>query len=577
MTIRPCLVVPVYDHGAGAAALLERLAPLGLPVVLVNDGSAPDCTALLRGLGARHDWVELLEHPQNCGKGSAVLTGLRAAWARGFSHALQIDADGQHDAADAPRFLELAARHPEALIIGRPLFDQSVPRGRLVARYLTHVWVWIETLSLAIPDSMCGFRVYPLRSVMTIADRVSLGRRMDFDPEIAVRLYWQGVPVVPLATRVTYPAGGRSHFRMWQDNWLISCMHTRLVFGMLRRAPRLLLRPKRGQPGVRSAAELAAARPHWALLEERGVYLGLRATLLTYRLFGRLGFALLLYPIIAYYFLLGTSARRASLAYLARVAAQPGGLAVLGGAPGWRHAFRHMLCFGEAILDKVVTWTGDIGLADLDFVDHQAFDELCRQGHGGVLIASHLGNVEVCRALGRQQRGLKINVLVHTRHSETFNRLMRDVSAASTMSLIQVTEVGPDTAIMLKERVARGEFVVIVGDRTPPGPSARVNWVPFLGRPAPFPQGPFYLAAMLRCPVLLIFCLKRAGRYRLYLEPFCDATDIARRERAAAIEQWIARYAARLEDFCLRYPYQWFNFFDFWTLAEIPPEWADER
>jgi predicted LPLAT superfamily acyltransferase len=243
-------------------------------------------------------------------------------------------------------------------------------------------------------------------------------------------------------------------------------------------------------------------RQHWAQLEERGVYFGLRATLLTYRLFGRIGFALMLYPIIAYYFLVSGSARRASLAFLARVAAQPAGREALGGAPGWRHAFRHMLCFGEAILDKIVTWTGEIALADLDLVDHQLFDALCLQGRGGVLIASHLGNVEVCRALGGQQRGLRINVLVHTRHSETFNRLMRDVSAASAMSLIQVTEVGAETAIMLRERVARGEFVVIVGDRTPPGRSVRVSWVPFLGRPAPFPQGPFYLAAMLRCPVL---------------------------------------------------------------------------
>jgi predicted LPLAT superfamily acyltransferase len=323
-------------------------------------------------------------------------------------------------------------------------------------------------------------------------------------------------------------------------------------------------------------AATSPQRQHWAQIEERGVYLCLRATLLTFRLFGRRGFALLLYPVIAYYFLASGGARRASRAFLARVAAQPAGRAALGGAPGWRHVFRHMLCFGEAILDKVVTWTGDIDLADLDFVNHEAFDELCRQGKGGVLIASHLGNVEVCRALGSQKRGFKINVLVHTRHSETFNRLMRDVSPAARMALIQVTEFGPDTAIMLRERVARGEFVVIVGDRTPPGRSARVSWVLFLGSPAPVPQGPFHLAVMLRCPVLLIFCLKRAGRYRMYFEPFCDTTELPRRERAAAIEQWIRRYATRLEDFCLRYPYQWFNFFDFWTRTRIAPGRPDE-
>lgn len=255
MTIRPCIVVPVYDHGAAAAALIDRLEALGLPLLLVNDGSSPDCAARLRFLASRHDWVALLEHPTNRGKGSAVLTGLRSAHDRGFSHALQIDADGQHDTDDVPRFLALAARHPQALITGRPVYDPSAPRGRLAGRYITHVWVWIETLSLDIPDSMCGFRVYPLRSVIALADRVSLGRRMDFDPEVAVRLHWEGVPVISVPTRVSYPEGGRSHFRLWHDNWLISCMHTRLVFGMLWRAPRLLLRrlPRGRHGGVRPA------------------------------------------------------------------------------------------------------------------------------------------------------------------------------------------------------------------------------------------------------------------------------------------------------------------------------------
>jgi predicted LPLAT superfamily acyltransferase len=315
----------------------------------------------------------------------------------------------------------------------------------------------------------------------------------------------------------------------------------------------------------------AAARPerrHWAQLEERGVYLCLRATLLSYRLLGRPGFSLLLHLIIAYYFLFNAAARRASLAFLTRVYAQPAGRATLEGRPGWRHCFRHMLAFGEAILDKVVTWTGDIRLDDLDLHNHRVFESLCEQGRGAVLIASHLGNVEIARALGSQQLGLRINVLVHTRHSETFNRVMRKVSARSTMALLQVTDVGPDTAIMLRERVARGEFVVIVGDRTPAGGSARVSWVPFLGRPAPFPQGPFYLAVILKCPLLLIFCLKHEGRYRLCVEPFADATDLPRRARGQIVEQWIGRYVARLEYFCLRYPYQWFNFFDFWAQAE---------
>jgi hypothetical protein len=117
-----------------------------------------------------------------------------------------------------------------------------VPRGRLYGRYATHVWVWINTLSLDIRDSMCGFRVYPLASLMPLLARVRIGRRMDFDSDVIVRLHWRGVAVVNLPTRVTYPRDGISHFRLWRDNARISAMHARLFLGMLLRSPLLLWR-----------------------------------------------------------------------------------------------------------------------------------------------------------------------------------------------------------------------------------------------------------------------------------------------------------------------------------------------
>ena len=206
----------------------------------MNDGSAAAPTQSLRQLAAAHDWVSVVEHGENQGKGAAVQSGLRAALERGFSHALQIDADGQHDSADIPKFLTWAKESPGAVITGQPVYDASVPRGRLVARYLTHVWVWIETLSFSIRDSMCGFRVYPLAPVVALLDRSRPGRRMDFDPEILVRLSWAGMPIVSMPTRVIYPEGGQSHFRLLQDNVLITLMHVRLVFGMLWRLPRLI-------------------------------------------------------------------------------------------------------------------------------------------------------------------------------------------------------------------------------------------------------------------------------------------------------------------------------------------------
>lgn len=242
MTFHPCVVVPVYNHAAGARTLAQRLDAMHLATIMVNDGSGADCTSELRDLTKKYDWLEVLEHSHNQGKGGAVLSGLRQAYARGFSHALQIDADGQHDARDIPRFLALAERNPTALIAGQPQFDASAPKGRFVARYLTHVWVWIETLSFTIRDSMCGFRVYPLEQVIGLADSCRLGQRMDFDPEVMVRLHWRGVRILSVPTRVVYPEDGQSGFRLVLDNVLITRMHVRLVFGMLWRAPLLLYR-----------------------------------------------------------------------------------------------------------------------------------------------------------------------------------------------------------------------------------------------------------------------------------------------------------------------------------------------
>lgn len=245
MSFLPCIVIPVYNHGVSTAALTERLAKYGLPLIIVNDGSDADCTVILHGLTADRDWIDVIDHAENQGKGGAVMTGLKAAHARGFSHALQIDADGQHNSEDIPRFLETSKEDPNAVVIGLPVYDGSIPKGRLLGRYITHVWIWIETLSFTIKDSMCGFRVYPLAATNRILSSTYLGKRMDFDPEILVRLYWEGISVISLATKVIYPPKGESHFRMWEDNWLISRMHARLVFNMLWRAPLLLWRKLR--------------------------------------------------------------------------------------------------------------------------------------------------------------------------------------------------------------------------------------------------------------------------------------------------------------------------------------------
>lgn len=242
---RPIVVIPVYNHQAHIASIVASLRRTQQQCILVDDASDPVCAAILHGLADAHpDAVTLVRHQTNQGKGGAVLSGLARAYAMGYTHALQIDADGQHDLGDVPTLLSLAQMHPRALVTGQPVFDASVPRSRLYLRYLTHAMVSLNTLTPTLRDAMCGFRVYPVRRVLALARRVALGRRMDFDIEILVRLDWAGVPILLQPTRVRYPKDGVSHFQLLADNARITSLHTRLFFGMLTRCPRLLGRRK---------------------------------------------------------------------------------------------------------------------------------------------------------------------------------------------------------------------------------------------------------------------------------------------------------------------------------------------
>ncbi|MDB5050196.1 MAG: glycosyl transferase family 2 [Fibrobacteres bacterium] len=238
---RPCIVIPVYEHAGPLQKVLAGLRPNGIPCVVVDDGSGEACRRALESLAAAHNTqVTLARLDRNGGKGAAVKAGLRLAAKLGFTHALQVDADGQHDLRALPELLAAAEKEPDAVICGRPVFDASVPSSRLYGRRLTNFWVKVNTLSRAIPDGMCGLRVYPLAATLRVLDAGRTGNRMDFDPEVLVRLKWAGLALRFLPVAVNYPEGGVSHFRLGLDNTLISWMHTRLFFGMLARFVPLL-------------------------------------------------------------------------------------------------------------------------------------------------------------------------------------------------------------------------------------------------------------------------------------------------------------------------------------------------
>ena len=554
----PCVVIPCYNHGAMMASVLARLAPFNLPVIIVDDGSDEATRRQLEPL--LNAQVTLIRQAENLGKGAAVMRGLQVAAEAGFSHALQVDADGQHQIEDCPQMLAEARQHPQCLISGQPLYDDSIPKSRLYGRYITHFWVWVETLSFSIRDSMCGFRVYPLAPTLALATRHPIGQRMDFDTEIMVRLYWAGTPSRFIATRVTYPQDGVSHFDALHDNLRISWMHTRLFFGMLPRIPSLLRRPR---------------DEHWAQTKERKGLAGLKFMLWIYRIFGRGIFTLFLWPVIGFYWLSGGPQREASRQWLQTVktvAAQKNQP-----LPTRMTSFHHFLRFGEAMLQKIASWRGDLRWGkEIDFAPGAEQALAAGKPGGRLILASHLGDIEACRALAQQVSGLVINALVFTDNAERFRQVMDQIAPEASKHVIPVSNIGPETAILLQQKLDAGEWVAIVGDRTAVnrqrGGVRRVVWSNFLGKPAPFPQGPFVLAAALRCPVLLMFALREQGQLKLHCEPFADPLLLPRVTRQQALQDAVDRYAARLEHHALIAPLDWFNFFDFWQLPDQPQE-----
>ncbi len=241
--MKVCVVVPHYDHVDQFTRMLPGLVDQGLPIIVVDDAS-PDAEAerLDRLLAEQAPGATLVRRAENAGKGGAVMTALRAASDLGFSHALQIDADGQHDVRDIPRFVEAGSAAPECIICGQPVFDDSISPLRYYGRYLTIVLNWLEVLSTEIRDGMCGFRLYPLALVVPVIERSSPGTRMAFDPEMLVRSVWSGIRLVYIPVEVRYPEAGRSHFHYVRDNVEITWMHIRLIAGMLLRSPMLLVR-----------------------------------------------------------------------------------------------------------------------------------------------------------------------------------------------------------------------------------------------------------------------------------------------------------------------------------------------
>jgi len=237
-----CLLVPHFNHERQFLAFLPSLLATGLHCIIVDDGSDETSLVQVREAVAKHANLYLFEHGKNRGKGAAVITGFYHARALGFSHAIQIDADGQHNVDDITKFIAASEERPQAMICGKPVFDKSAPKARLYGRRVTDFWVALETLSTKIKDGLCGFRVYPIAEMEALLDKYYVGSRMNFDTDILVKSVWLDIELIFIETKVIYPEKSVSHFNYLRDNLLLIKLHTRLMFGMLMHSPKLLYR-----------------------------------------------------------------------------------------------------------------------------------------------------------------------------------------------------------------------------------------------------------------------------------------------------------------------------------------------
>ena len=303
----------------------------------------------------------------------------------------------------------------------------------------------------------------------------------------------------------------------------------------------------------RHPGDLADARPEWLERPERGSPLAMRLLRwLTLRL-GRAAGRLLLYPICAYFVLFSVRARRASADYLRRALGRPAQLS---------DVFRHYHAFASTIHDRITLLAGRYDTFDVTLSAPAETLALLRSGRGCILLGSHLGSFEILRARSFSDRVPPVNVLMHLDNAGKINSVLHPLAPQLAARVIPLGD--PASLLRVRECLARGELVGMLGDRT--WRTERSSSCEFLGAPARFPLGPLLLAGLLNAPVVLFFGLYLGGRrYEIRLEPFADSIALPPGSRAAAVRPWIERYVRRLEHYCGIAPYNWFNFYDYWA------------
>ena len=558
-------LVPFYNHPQNIKALIAALKTYELPVIVVDDGSDEASKQILAEL-ERTEGILLLTRAQNGGKGLAMKDGFKFALECGFSHVLQIDADFQHDAALIGEFLRESEAHPQSIVCANPIYGEDAPKSRVHGRKITNFWVAINTLSLGVKDAMCGFRVYPLELLKKAAAK-SKTNRMEFDIEILVNAARQGVDMRWIDTYVRYEKGGVSHFKMVRDNALISLMHAKCFFSL----PKFMLSKiwracelNSSEKNVTSTqisveSQENAEQNLWWKKQERGGAFFLRLSLFLAQILPEFTLKLIVKIVVWFYYIFSKNERE-NIAAFRRNLSEFAGAQTLKGTS----VFSHFEAFGGAICDKFRVWKGKIKDDELEIIDLERIkSELIGAQKGQILLTAHLGNVEICKALGARVDGFRMVILAYDKNSREFNEVLKQISQNDgSVRMMLVNELDVAAMLELKNIVESGEHIGIMGDRTPLGgdKAARVK---FLGKEASFNYGPYLVAGILGVKISSLWCQKIGGKFRIELVPLASAVKLGR-DKAAAARQYLQIYVRELENRCKQTPTQWFNFFDFW-------------
>lgn len=535
--MKTLFLIPFYNHPEKIKALCEALASYNIPILIVDDGSNEASKKALENL-SEFD-VEILTRAQNGGKGAALKDGFRHALQNGYTHAFQIDADFQHDVGEVAEFLELSRKYPHDMILADPVYGEDAPKSRFYGRKITNFWVKINSLSSDIKDAMCGFRIYPLKELESAISKSS-SNRMEFDMEILVNAIRSGVEIKWIALKVSYEAGGVSHFKMLKDNALISLMHARYFFSLV---PFLLGKAFNGQKYA------------WWQQGERSNEFFLRVSLFLTRNLPIFLIKPIVIIVVCFYYLFSKVERENIREFLLNVEK-------FSGKKLETSVFSNFYDFGIAICDKFRIWQNGVLESELELSKFNSIkDEFEASKRGRIVLTSHLGNVEICKALSLRSPNFRMIILVYSKGSENFYKILEQISKGQ-IKLISVEKLDAAAMLELKEAVEDGVNIGIMGDRTPLNGDKFIK-LSFLGKEAKFNYGPYLLAGILGVKVSALWCIKKGDKFDIELSDIADEIKLGR-DRKASVLPYVQSYVRQLEARACKNPSQWFNFFDFW-------------